>query len=250
MGVMPLPKFQSLLLLNTSTKVKLSKEGPSLIELGRLHWSPQELKKLEVDQIKKEKENKMAFEIINVAELPVREFGRHATEPRISITEGGQFAFNVLIMKAWGVKIEFEGEKESYKVTKREGVTRLLVRYDSETRMLAFNGLLAGQLPKGVKEDSLLPLKVSKTGDQITAPASGILQKLGYDFDAWGNQNYEAKFDEKGKYYAITLPAADVKPVRKVVAPRKKKVEGAVTANAAKNIPVVPPAEEDLLDIS
>lgn len=237
---MPIPRFQTLYLC----RVSMTTEKPNLLELGRLHWTPKEVK--EIEKLEKEKEKQMAFEIINVAELPVREFGRHATEPRISITEGGQFAFNVLIMKAWGVAIEFTGEKESYKITKREGVTRLLVRFDPDSRMLAFNGLLPGQLPKGVREESLLALKVSKTGDQITAAGSGILQKLGYDFDKAGNQNYEAKFDEKGKYYAITLPATT--PTKKPVQARKKKVVAAVGTNGA--IKVEPPAEEELLDIS
>lgn len=247
MSVAPLPKFQTLYLC----RVRTQPETLSIGELGRFHFTSSELRRIQKEE--KEKEKLMALGIIDISTLPVREFGRTATEPRISITESGQLMFNIFIKKGWEVECEIETKivegKKKPVIKSRAGVEKLLVRFDPETRMLAFNGLKKGQLPKGVKEESLLSLKVSSDGEQISAPGAGILNQLDYKYSEAGNQNYEAKFDDKIKAYTMTLPKET--PTRKPVTPRKAKpVVAANGANGAIKAPIAPPAEEDLLDLA
>jgi hypothetical protein len=248
MGVAPLPKLQTLYLCRVITQP----DSLSIGELGRLHFTSSELRRIQKEE--KEKVKAMALGIIDISTLPVREFGRTATEPRISITEGGQFMFNVLIKKAWevetvlGTKKNEKGEEKPF-VESRTGVEKLLVRFDPDTRMLAFNGMKKGQLPKGVKEESLLSLKISSDGEQISAPGAGILTQLKYEYAKAGNQNFEAKFDEKLKAYTMILPKET--PAKKPVTPRKAKpVVAANGANGAIKTPVEAPAEEELLDLA
>ena len=240
-----LPKFQTLLFA-TNTGINLQPEGPSIAELGRLHWSKSEVRKL-----KKEKVKQMALEVIQISTLPVRDFGRHSTEPRITITEGGQFMFNAFIKSGWEIVGKTTGEGKATKTVIESGIERMLVRWDSEARLLVFTGLKKGQVPKNVKEADLLPLKISKDGSQILAAGTSILRDLKFDFDKVGNQNFEAKFDERLKSYVMTLPPSETL-TKKPVTPRKPKVAvAAVGANGAvaPAAKVAPPAEEDLLDI-
>lgn len=257
MSLMPLPKIQSLFLANTSSRIHLGFECPTIAELGRFHFSS-----CEVSQIKKE-EKKMAFQVIDMSTLPVREFGRKATEPKISISEAGTFVFNALIKEAWG----FDGKVESKPSSKKDAkagdmeevyipsgneVTKLLVRFDAESRMIAFNGFKNGAIPKNVKEASLLAIRSSKDGSQIFAPGSGICNQVKYDFSKSGNQSFAAKWDEKNKFFLITLPEGSLTPKPKQVR-AKKATTGMVAANGKPNgaaVNMAPPAEEDLLDLN
>lgn len=244
MSVAPLPKFQSLYLANTSARIRLTTETPSIAEFGRFHFGTCDLRMLE--RAEKEKVRDMAFQIIDIATLPVREFGRHSTEPKITITENGQFQFNKFIQEKWGYVKDAKAE---------DRMVKLLVRFDPDSRTLAFNGFKASDKPKaGGKEldgKSLLPVRLSKDGTQISAAGTGILNQLKYEFSKAGSQSFEAKFDDKGKFYGMVLPAET--PAMKPKQVRVKKVKAATAPNGAvatsAPVNVTPPAEEELLDL-
>lgn len=175
----------------------------------------------------------MAFGIINIADLPVREFGRRATEPRVSFSEGGQFQFNVLIQKTW------------------EGVGKLLVQFDAEKNLLAFRGYKldekvktkTGELP----ETSFLKVKWGKDKDGVatgllSASGAAILTKIGYNFGEAGNQNFEAKLDAKSGMYIVEVPKTT--PARKPVQERKSKAKAPVAPVAPVKAPEAPSEEE------
>lgn len=242
LGVMPVPKFQTLYV----QRVGIS-ELPSIRELGRLHFTSGELTRLEQAQRQRErllglqeKEDKkrMAFELIDYSALPVREFGRSATEPKVSISEAGRIGFNVFINKSW------------------EDVVKVLIRYDPETRMLLFNGCKEGQTFKNIKPESLFKLAKSKErkddkgitvadeGESISIGGAAMLGKIGYKYAEAGNQSFNSTWDEKLKGYVVVLPATT--PTRKPVVARKKKVSAPVNGAVA---PPPPPAENDLIEI-
>lgn len=235
MSVMPLPHFQTVHLHNGARGVMLDAESLSIGQLGRLHFDSHELLQIErFEKLKEKEKTKMAFQLIDLSTLPVREFGRRATEPRISITENGRFQYNKLVQTAW------------------EDVTKAVIYWDPDGRRLAFKGLKETEQVKNVKQ-YMKVTKGAKDGS-LSSGGSGILADIKYDFAKAGNQSYEAKLDEKTKMYVITIPAET--PIAKVKTPRKKKevAGGVVTANgvngAVVNAPVEAPAEEDLLEIS
>lgn len=174
----------------------------------------------------------MAFQIVDISTLPVREFGRKSTEPRVAFTEAGRFSFNKLIQKEW------------------EGVEKLLVQWDADARMLGFKGYKAGE---GVKtkqgplpENKYLKVVHGKKDGSLSASGAGILGQIGYDFAKAGNQSFEVKFDEKNKMFTVVVPAET--PVARPKQVRvKKAAKVAGTTASAPSAPVAPPAEEDLL---
>lgn len=235
---MPLPKFSTLYLHFDSNKVNLSKQCPSIGQLGRFWATRKEAERLERVEKFKEEKKEMAFSLIDISTLPVREFGRRATEPRVVFSEVGRFNFNVLIQKQW------------------EEIGKLLVQYDADNRLLAFKGFKAEDKPKAggkeIPEAAFLKLVRGKKDGSMSASGAGILAKIGYDFQAAGNQSFEAKWDDKVKMYVVSVPKET--PAKRPVQVRTKKLKietKAVTApnGAVANI-VAPPAEEDLLDIS
>jgi hypothetical protein len=243
MGVMPLPKFSTLYLHFDAKQVNmLTDSSPSIGELGRLHFT-----KVEVKQIEKERRYKeMGFQAVDISTLPIREFGRKATEPKIGIGENGQVGFNVLVQKAW------------------EGINKVIILFDPDSNRLAFRAQKEGAaLPKGIVEGkNLLTLnwgKDKKTGklDGSLSLKSGsaLMNQMKYKFKEAGNQSFPLKQDEKTGTFIWAIPAET--PARKPVAPRKPRVKkGTVVAgpNGVNGAPAVistkPPAEEDLLDIS
>lgn len=232
MGVMPLPHFSTLYLHPDAYRVKLEQDSPTVGQFGRLHFTASEIKRLERSE-KEKRTNQMAFGVINIAELPVREFGRRATEPRVSFSEGGQFQFNVLMQKAW------------------KGVGKLLVQFDPEKNLLAFKGYKledkvktkTGEIP----ETSFMKVKWGKDKEGnatglLSASGAAVLAKIGYDFSAAGNQSFEAKFDEKNKLYIVEVPKET--PARKPTVERKAK---ATKAPATPEVKIEAPADEELL---
>ena len=249
MGVMPLPHFKTLYLHFDAYKVNMIAEdsSPSIGELGRLHFT-----KAEVKSIEKEKRNKeMAFQAFDVSTLPVREFGRKATEPKMGIGENGQVVFNVLVQKAW------------------EGINRVIILFDPESKKLAFHPAKDGAaLPKGIVEGkNLLTLtwgrkttkdasgKTVKTeeldGTLSLKNGSALMEQLGYKYKEARNQSFVLSRDEKSNRMVFQIPATT--PTPRPVKKRTSKVVGTVaTANGTNGAiveKVVPPAEEELLEL-
>jgi len=237
MSVMPLPHFRTLYLHNVGAGCKLSTELPSLAELGRLHFTKGEA-------LRAEKEKKMAFTLVDKETLPVAEFGRKATNPRIGVAGNGQITFNSLISKAW------------------EGVDRLIVQYDAETNRVLFIGVKKGAKTKiddkkmfSVKAANIKDKETGKTtpGNMFTAASSFLKNVAKYDYTAAGNQIYDAELNEKTGGYIITLPRETPAPrpvkARKAKATVVATVESTQQVNGAiKSAPVVEaPAESELV---
>jgi hypothetical protein len=230
LSVAPLPHFRTLYLHPDACRVKLTTETPSIGEFGRLHFTTQELKALE-----RKGKTKMAFELIDASTLPVSTRGRASTEPKVSVTEGGRFMFNKLIHDKW----------EAGKVSK------LLIFADKATSQMAFKGFdEAGTgAPKGTKPEAFHKLAVGKANDDYSAGGSGLLKQLGYKFEEWGNQSYEAKWSEKNGMYVITLFTGT--PVKRPVTPRKpKEAKPATTAPSPATVAAIAPAEDELMDLN
>ena len=114
----------------------------------------------------------MAFTMINRSALPVSARGQAATDPKVSIRENGQIAFNKLATTALG------------------SPTHLVLAFDDTTRKLTFRPYTSGvtALPKGVTkkdeyEANLFPLSYGKekVSDTPYFAGSGLCKQLKYD---------------------------------------------------------------------
>lgn len=227
MGVMPIAHFQTLYLHYDASKVKLQPVSPSIFDFGRFHFTSAEIK--EIERIERFK-NKMAFQMIDLAALPVTQVGRNVTDPKISITESGRFMFNSVVQKAW------------------VDVTKAVVQWDAENKMLGFTGFKTDASVKGVTK--FLEIKKGTKDNNLSASGAGILKQIGYDFVYSKNQSFDVKVDEKTKRYTIAMPASGkLEPIER--APRKKKADKVVAAtapNGAVAPPQAPPEESELLE--
>lgn len=185
----------------------------------------------------------MAFQTVDVSALPVREFGRKATEPKLGVGENGQVAFNVLVQKAW------------------TGINRVIILFDPEAKKLAFRPAKDGAaLPKGVVEGkNLLALNWGKSkkdgkldGSLSLKSGSALMTQMGYKFKDAGNQSFSLVHDAKSDTFIWQIPAET--PAKRPVAPRKPRTPKVIAATAPNgavaSANVAPPAEEELLDIS
>ncbi len=233
---MPLPHFSTVYLHMDRT---VNDDTLSIGQLGRLHFTRAEV--LELDRKGK---REMAFKIVAVSDLPVREFGRKATEPRITISDMGRFSFNSLIKENWG-----------------ETADKILIQFDDTTNKLAFRAFPASAKIKDIKPNDFInlakakPDKNGKGGGDLSASGAPVLNSVKYDFKAAGNQSYPAVWEEKGKIFVMQLPKET--PARKPVQTRKKRttpVAGDVVAKSGANgaasvVPPAAPAAEELLEL-
>lgn len=174
----------------------------------------------------------MAFKALDLSNIPVGVKGRaSATEPKIGISASGQIMPNSFVGKAW------------------EGVDRVAVLFDDETRKFGLMGLKPdSKLPKGVTEASTLKLAKGKDGKGSgSIAASGLLKSiLEYDYAASGNQAFDTVFNEKLGAFIITVPKGSLTP--KPTVPRKpKEVSSKTVASAIVSKAIEPPADDELL---
>lgn len=235
MSVAPLPAYRIFHLHVDTSRVKFGSEIPTLEELGRHHFTKDELKAIN----KRTKgHNDMAFKAIDTTTLPIAARGKvAATSPKFGISASGQIMPNGFVGKLW------------------EGVERVVIAVDVEARKLGLIGLTAdAKAPKGF-EKSIFKLAKGKDGKGSgSIAASGLLKvEFPYSYKENGNQIFDAEFNTKSNMYIITVPE---KMTPKPTVARKPRtaatpVVGSVAASKANGqLPLVAEATDDELLLS
>ena len=215
MSIMPVPKFVTLYLFPRVEGGKLQPDEITLHDLGRFHFTKSECRKIE-------REKKMAFTLVDKETLPVAEFGRKATEPKIGVAGNGQVSFNRLISDTW------------------LNVDRLIIQFDADSNRVAFIGVEKGKTLKNVPDAKMFKLGVGKAKEgeakknAYTSLSSFLKNVAKYDYAYSGNQIFAAEFNEKMKAYIIALPKEGKLEPRPVKA-RTPKITKVLTEEQAVN---------------
>ena len=219
MSIYPRPVFSTLYVMRS----RLAMEVPTVRELGRLHFTSQELNALE--RAEKKRIRDMAFQAIKKTSLPETRVGRNVTEPRIGISENGQMVFNSVISKDF----------------KERGITKVMLYFDAETSRVAVKALKADENLKGFDAADYFAVKAGEKDHQFKLSAIGFLRNTAsYDANAWGGQAYDVTVSEKVGLIFMLKTGTPV---------RKPKVVRMAKAPVAAKIPVEVPAEDDLMEM-
>lgn len=229
---MPIPHFRTLYVAMDRVKLD-NRDDLSIGELGRLYLTPGEITRIKLQE---KREKKMAFGLVDKTTLPVTEFGRHATEPKVGVAGNGRMVFNKLINDAWNEK----------------KVNRLVIQFDPDSNRILFIGIPEGSKLKNIPDDKMFPVSKAKSDSGLSIAASSFLKNVAkYDYSAAGNQSFVAEFDEKLKGYVVALPTTT--PAPRPVKARTKKADKAVAATVtgstvkASEVKVEAPADDELV---
>jgi hypothetical protein len=152
---------------------------------------------------------------IKKSSLPVFRLGRTATEPVVTVTEGGQLRFNVLAMKAFGEP------------------RKLFIDFDEKSRELKMQS--TSTPPKGWADEDLFDLKDSKGGGGYTS-CSAIFSSpevgIKYDCKASGNQHFKPTLDATKRKVSFVIPKGALAPLPKQVRAKKAPAAKAAAAGA------------------